>query len=134
MGIKNGTALKVSYAGAVVDDLTSVSYSGSMEPRDATTKDSAANRELDSGKLSTSITAEGLYDPGSTTNFDVLESARVARAAVAVVYNSGAVATEYTYSVSAFVTQVSLTGGVEDNVTYSVTFEVTGAVTPALVT
>ena len=132
--VMNGSNLKMKVGGAVVDDLTSTSISFSMEPRDVTSKDDAGVRKLGEGKTSGSISFEGVHIDGATTGLNTLYTSYGTRAEIAWIFNSSAASGEDYFSGNGYITSLSLQGGVEDNVTYSGTIEVSSAITKNTVT
>lgn len=130
MAILNGTVYLLSVAGTVLPDQTEGSISINMETRDITTKDSTGYRELLEGLRSGSVSVSGLVDDDASggaggTLFTTLS----ARTAVALVFGFDAASDDYNYTCNAFCTSLEVSAGTEDNVTYSATFEITGAIT-----
>jgi len=134
MAIINGTVflLKIGADGSevAVPDQTEGSISISMETRDITTKDSSGFRELLESTRSASISISGLVDDDGAGGagadlFAVLNS----RATTNVIFGLDAASDDYHYECDAFVTSLEISAGTEDNVTYSATLEVTGAIT-----
>jgi len=129
-GIINGTVFLLSIGGTVLPDQTEGSISISMETRDITTKDSLGYRELLEGVRSGSISVSGLVDDDGAGGagsdlFAVLDG----RSSVSIVFGLDAASDDYNYSCSAFCTSLEVSAATEDNVTYSATFEITGAIT-----
>ena len=130
MAILNGTVFLLKVGGTALADQTEGSISINMETRDITTKDSAGNRELAEGLRSGSISVSGLVDDNDAggaggTLFTTLE----ARNSVALVFGFDDTTDDYNYTCNGFCTSLEVSGGTEDNVTYSATFEITGAIT-----
>ena len=130
MAILNGTVFLLKVAGTALPDQTEGSISISMETRDITTKDSTGYRELLGGLKSGSISVSGLVDEDGAggaggTLFTTLD----ARTAVALVFGFDDTSDDYNYTCNALCTSLEVSGGTEDNVTYSATFEITGAIT-----
>ena len=130
MAILNGTVFLLKVGGTALADQTEGSISINMETRDITTKDSAGNRELAEGMRSGSISVSGLVDDNDTggaggTLFTTLK----ARTAVALVFGFDDTSDDYNYTCNGFCTSLEVSGGTEDNVTYSATFEITGEIT-----
>lgn len=132
--VMNGSDLKLSVGGATVDDLTSTSIQFNMETRDVTTKDEAGVRAIGSGKKSGSMNFEGVHIDGATTGFNTLYDSFATRSQVTFQFNSSAASGEEYWSGSCYITSLSLSGGVEDNVTYSGTLEIDGAIANNTVT
>ena len=130
MAILNGTVFLLKVAGTALPDQTEGSISISMETRDITTKDSTGYRELLGGLKSGSISVSGLVDEdGSGGAGGTLFTTLDARTAVALVFGFDDASDDYNYTCNAFCTSLEVSGSTEDNVTYSATFEITGAIT-----
>ena len=130
MAILNGTVFLLKVAGTALPDQTEGSISISMETRDITTKDSTGYRELLGGLKSGSISVSGLVDDDAQggaggTLFTTLD----ARTAVALVFGFDDTSDDYNYTCNGLCTSLEVSGSTEDNVTYSATFEITGAIT-----
>ena len=134
MAIINGTVylLKIGADGSevAIPDQTEGSISINMETRDITTKDSSGYRELLEGVRSASISVSGLVDDDGAGGagadlFAVLDG----RATTHIIFGLDAATDDYHYECDAFCTSLEISAGTEDNVTYSATFEVTGAIT-----
>lgn len=134
MAIINGTVflLKIGTDGSEValPDQTEGSISLNLETRDITTKDSSGYRELLEGVRSGSISVSGLVDDDGAGGagadlFAVLD----ARSTTHIIFGLDAASDDYHYECDAFCTSLEVGGGTEDNVTYSATFEITGAIT-----
>jgi stage V sporulation protein G len=100
-----------------------------METRDITTKDSSGYRELLEGVRSASISVSGLVDDDGAGGagadlFAVLDG----RTTTHIIFGLDAASDDYHYECDAFCTSLEISAGTEDNVTYSATFEVTGAI------
>ncbi len=130
MAILNGTVFLLSIGGTALPDQTEGSISISMETRDITTKDSSGYRELLEGVRSGSISVSGLVDDDNAGGagsdlFGHLDG----RSSVSIVFGFDDASDDYNYSCSAFCTSLEVSAATEDNVTYSATFEITGAIT-----
>jgi TP901-1 family phage major tail protein len=130
MAILNGTIFLLKVAGTALADQTEGSISINMETRDITTKDSTGYRELAEGLRSGSISVSGLVDDNDSggaggTLFTALDQ----RQAVALVFGFDDASDDYNYTCNGFCTSLEVSGGTEDNVTYSATFEITGSIT-----
>ena len=130
MAILNGTVFLLSIGGTALPDQTEGSISISMETRDITTKDSAGYRELLPGLRSGTISVSGLVDDdGAGGAGGVLFADLDSRTAQTLVFGFDDATDDYNYSCSAFCTSLEVSAATEDNVTYSATFEITGAIT-----
>jgi TP901-1 family phage major tail protein len=130
MAIINGTVFLLSIGGTALPDQTEGSISISMETRDITTKDSNGFRELLEGVRSGSISVSGLVDDDGAggAGADLFASLN-GRAAVSIVFGLDGATDDYNYSCNAFCTSLEVSAATEDNVTYSASFEITGAIT-----
>ena len=133
MAIINGTVylLKIGADGSevAIPDQTEGSISINMETRDITTKDSSGYRELLEGVRSASISVSGLVDDDGAGGagadlFAVLDG----RSTTHIIFGLDAASDDYHFECDAFCTSLEISAGTEDNVTYSATFEVTGAI------
>ena len=130
MAIINGTVFLLSIGGTDLPDQTEGSISISMETRDITTKSSSGFRELLEGVRSGSISVSGLVDDDGAggAGADLFASLN-GRAAVSIVFGLDGATDDYNYSCNAFCTSLEVSAATEDNVTYSASFEITGAIT-----
>jgi len=130
MAILNGTVFLLKVGGTALPDQTEGSISINMETRDITTKDSAGYRELLEGVRSGTISVSGLVDDdGSGGAGGTLFTTLDGRSSVALVFGFDDTSDDYNYTCNGFCTSMEVSGGTEDNVTYSATFEITGAIT-----
>ena len=115
-----------------VGRMTNASLSISMETRDTSTKDSAGWRELLEGQKSWSLSGDGLvvYSLTSADGFADLFGYLGNRTNLYVKFGSTASGEKY-YSGRGFVTSLDQEAGLEDNVTFSFSFEGTGVLTEA---
>ena len=124
----NGTLLGVYSAGTLIAHATEGSISLSMDTRDATTKDSSGTRDLLEATKSGTISVSALYAEDAAYGVQELMTAWSARTALTVKFSTE-VSGDYYWSASAYVTSLEVNSGMEDNVSYSATFELTGAIT-----
>ena len=132
MAIFNGTELGVYIDDTLIAAATDCSLSLNMETIDITTKDSAGYRELLGGLKSGSISCSGLIDYLDASNKDVTDlwTAWESRTSLTLKFSKANETTgELSFSASGFITSHEQSGGTEDTATYSVTFELTGAIT-----
>ena len=129
MAIFNGTVYIVTLGGANLPDQTEGSISLSMETRDITTKDSSGFRELLESTRSGSISVSGLVDDTSSA-VTTLMTNFAARSSFAIKFGVDTGTHDDVFECStAFVTSIETSAGTEDNVTYSATIELSGAIT-----
>ena len=127
--IFNGTVYLVSIAGTALPDQTEGSISLSMETRDITTKDSSGFRELLESTRSGSISVSGLVDDTSSA-VTTLMTHFAARSSFAGKLGGDPGTHDDVFECAAgFVTSIETSAGTEDNVTYSATIELSGAIT-----
>tara|TARA_R100001198_G_C5206145_1_gene193242 strand:- start:307 stop:744 length:438 start_codon:yes stop_codon:yes gene_type:complete len=109
---------------------TSASISLSMDTRDISNKGSAGWRELLEAQKSWSASVEGLYafndsSSASVKNYEELFDKLVARGQIYLEVSTGVTGDEYYYG-QVYVTSVEQSAPMEDNVTFSASFEGTG--------
>ena len=127
-GIMNGTLLGVYVGSTLIAHATEGSISLSMDTRDATTKDSSGSRDLLEATKSGTISVSALYAEDATYGIDDLMTAWSGRTQLTVKFSTE-VSGDHYWSAAAYVTSLEVSSGMEDNVTYSATFELTGAIT-----
>lgn len=114
---------------------TSASISLSMDTRDISNKSSAGWRELLEAQMSWSASVEGLYalnDASSSAvkNYDDLYALLTSRTATFLELSSGVTGDKYYYG-QVFLTSLEQSAPMEDNMTFSATFEGTAALSEA---
>ena len=120
---------------ATIGGMRSTSMTINGEMVDITTKDSSGRQELLTGLTSFSLSSDGLMDFNPTTaantGFDELfNQAYTNRTKVTFVFTLASTASgDYTFSGSGAITALSISGGVEDAPTYSVSIQGSGALT-----
>jgi TP901-1 family phage major tail protein len=117
----------------VVDHVTECSISLSTDIRDITTKTSGGWREILPGLKSASLSLSGLFAEDATNNYNQLVDHQIAGDQVFVIFTntgagSAANAGDEQFDVSGYITSLEQTAGTEDNVTFSMTLEITGTV------
>jgi predicted secreted protein len=131
----NTTLLKI-YTGATpvaITDQTGASLSISHDLRNTTTKDSAGWEEYLEGMRSAEMSGEGLYAYDHANGADVLFDSIASRLPLAIVFQT-AVTGDKKYSCSAFLTKLEInSSGQDDNVTFSFSLKVSGAIVKATV-
>jgi len=129
MAIINGTVWLLALGGTDLPDQTERSISINMEMRDITTKDSSGYRELLPGLRSGTISVSGLIDDQGTGGAGgTLFTALSAQTEQSIVFGLDST-NDYHYTCFGFCSSLEVSGGTEDNVTYSATFELTRAIT-----
>lgn len=127
-GIMNGTLLGVYSASTLIAHATEGSISLNLDTRDATTKDSSGTRDLLEGIKSGTISVSALYAEDAAYGVDDLMTAWSGRSTLVIKFSTEVTGDHY-WSASAYVTSLEVNAGMEDNVSYSATFELTGAIT-----
>ena len=117
----------------VLDHITECSISMSTDMRDITTKTSAGWRTLLPGLKSASLSVSGLFAENATNGYNQLVDHQIAGTKVFVLYtnvdsNGAANEGDEQFNFEGYITSLEQTAGVEDNVGYSMTIEVSGAV------
>lgn len=114
---------------------TSGTFSGSMEVLDATTKDNDGQREILTGGLTWSMTAEGMvqYDLATTVNSNIdLFDLWANKTKLRLAWTTGE-SGDYMYYGNAYITSYEESAGLNEMASYSVTFEGDGSITKAVV-
>jgi len=132
LGKLSGTLWKITVAGTAINGLTTTSASFTMETRDTTTKDSAGWREFLGTVKTSAFTAEGLVALDATYGLDELYIAYDTGTPVAIIYTT-AESGDIQFSQSAIITQLDSAAADNDNTTFSLSLQGTGAVTKAAV-
>ena len=141
-GIMNGSQVTIMFgdAGAtptyvVVDNVTDLSASLSVDTRDTTTKNNGGYKALLPGLKSLSVNFSAMYADDATQGFAELMTAYNAgtKQAVKVTsydFDSSAENTgDHRLSFDAYITSVEWSAGTEDNATYSCTMECVSTIT-----
>lgn len=137
-GIINASSIRVFLgttddSEVVVDHVTECSISLNTDIRDITTKTSGGWREILPSLKSASLSLSGLFAEDATNNFNQLVDHQIAGEKLYVIFtNTGAGATanagDEQFDVAGYITSLEQTAGTEDNVTFSMTLEITGTV------
>jgi len=134
MAIMNSTNAYLTLNGTKIANLTNVSFGMTMETRETTNKDSGGNASFLEGKKSWTASGSAMLDFAATNlTLDDLYTLIQARSTVFLVWDTAVSGDSYFYG-SCFITELSTEGGVEDNQTYSISFQGTGAITKATTT
>jgi predicted secreted protein len=143
-GIINSSNIRVftgttSGAEVVIENVTECSISVSTDMRDITTKTSGGWRELLPGLKSSSLSLSGLFAEVTTNGYNQLAQNQIDGDLLYIEFsNVGALAVPNTgdeqFTVSGYITSLEQTAGVEDNVGFSLSIEVTGTVARAVIT
>jgi len=130
--VMNSTDVVIKVGSKFVGKMTSASLSVSMATRDTSTKDSAGWMEVLEGQKSWTLSGEGLvvYNNTGKTTPDEIYTLLSTRAVVVIQFGSASSDEKY-YTGSGFFTEFSTDAGVEDNATFSFSFQGTGVLTQA---
>ena len=128
--VMNSTDVVIIVASEIVGKMTSASLSVSMATRDTSTKDSAGWMEVLEGQKSWTLSGEGLvvYNNTGKATPDDIYTYLSNRTAVAIEFGSETTDETY-YSVNGYFTEFTTDAGVEDNATFSFSFQGTGVLT-----
>jgi TP901-1 family phage major tail protein len=132
-GIPNSTLVKLRTGATptALARLTDSSFTLNHELRDISSKDSAGWKESAEGMRNWSLSGSGLWEFAATSAANITTPIGnvTTRASFAVEFGSG-VTGDPKFSGTAWVTSIELgSPGQEDNVTYSISIEGTGALT-----
>ena len=127
-GIMNGTLIGVYVGSTLISHATEGSISLNMDTRDSTTKDAAGQRALLEGVKSGTISVSALYADDATYGVDELMTAWANRTTLTVKFSTEVTGDSF-WSAAAYVTSLEVNAAMEDNASYSATFELTGAIT-----
>ena len=137
-GIINASSIRVflgttNDSEVVVDHVTECSISMSTDMRDITTKASGGWREILPGMKSASLSLSGLFAENATTNYNQLVDHQIAGEKLFVIFTNVGTGTtanagDEQFDVAGYITSLEQTAGTEDNVTFSMTIELTGEV------
>lgn len=129
-GTNNATATTIGLS-------TNASLSFTMETRDISNKSSAGWRELLEAQRSWSVSCEGLYAfldsaGAATKNYDDFWALMNTRTSLYIEISTGVTGDKY-YGGQCYITSLEQSAPMEDNMTYSMSFEGTGALTEGTV-
>lgn len=133
MAIQNGTLIRTWVGGTFIGHSISDNFSATMATRDTTTKDSSGWTEKLGALKSWTADAKGYFDTAEPEeSFSELWALYIARAPISVEISSDEIG-EKKYAGSALITELSRGAELEGNVTYSIKFEGTGALTESTI-
>ena len=132
VGEVNGTLVKIYVGGTAVSTLTSNSFSFSESPRETTSKDSGGYKTIAEGLRSWSGSGEGYFSEDATLGFEDLMDLYISRTEITIM-ESSAVSGDVTYSGAARITSLERTSPLEETVTFSISYEGSGAITKGTV-
>lgn len=123
----NGDLLGLYVNGTEIARATNTTWDVSMDTREVTTKDSQGNRELKEGNISGSASGDFIFEEAASYGYDDLLALMLAREAVTLKHTSNVSGDKY-QEASAYITSLNKSAGQGDNVTCSVSFELTGTI------
>ena len=128
--VMNSTDVVLKVGSELVGKMTSASFSVTMATRDISTKDSAGWMEVLEGQKSWTLSGEGLvvYNNTGKATPDDIYTYLSNRTAVTIEFGSETTDEKY-YTGSGYFTEFSTDAGVEDNATFSFSFQGTGTLT-----
>jgi hypothetical protein len=132
-GIINGTLMRLYKDSTAIGYATSCQMNITATMREILTKDSASGgwREVKKGQLAGTLSTEALYaGPGdSSTNylFDDLFTDLVSGTGLTIKFTTD-VAGDNVFTMTALVTSLDLNAAVEENTSYSASFDVSGVI------
>ena len=129
-GIINGSNLKVTLAAVgatevMVDNLTDCSISTNIDLRDTTTKSNAGYKAVLPGMMEATLSFSGMFANDATNGFHELFDFQNAKTKLDVkltqIVGSGSTpnAGDMEFVAAGYITSLDLTGGTEDNATFS---------------
>jgi len=129
-GIINGSNLKVTLAAVgasevLVNNLTDCSISTNVDMRDTTTKSNAGYKALLPGMMEATLSFSGMFANDATNGFHELFDFQNAKTKLDVkltqIIGSGSTpnAGDMEFEAKGFITSLDLTGGTEDNGTFT---------------
>lgn len=136
-GVMNGTLMAVYVSETegsevLIAHATSCSFDFTHDPRDTTTKQSAGFVEKLEGLRSGSLSCEALYAEDASVGVDELFAAN--RNKIFVVFSPTENVGDTRIRFEARLTSLSISSGVEDNVSYSASFDSSGVITREVIT
>lgn len=135
-GVVNGTALRAYSGGNVVAYATSCTLDLTRETRETIHKDNPGGgwAEAEVAGKSGTLTVEALFNEDGANNSPDVLFAALDNGTLLTMLVSTEVAGDTRYTFQAYCTGWSLNAAVEENATFSATFNITGAVTKATIT
>lgn len=129
-GVLNGTDLALYNNTYLIGTSTTCSLSVSADMRDTSNKDSAGWKAVLVGQKSWTVSVEGLVAHSVSYNYAYLFGLWTNKTAVSVVLKSVSnAAGDYYWSGSGYITSLSMNAANEQNITYSLSIQGTGALT-----
>lgn len=124
-GFINGTMIGLYIEGVLTSYSTNCSMDASMETREVTNKQSGGNAEFRESKKTTTYSGDFIHAPDAAVGVEEMYAYLAARTMVTV-RMSTEVSGDKFYEGEAYITSINLTAPMEDNVTYTMSLQVTG--------
>ena len=126
-GFINGTMVGLYIEGVMVSFSTNCAIDDSMDTREVTNKQSGGNMEVREAKKSTTGSGDFIHAPDAAVGYEELRGYWYNRTMITV-RESTEVSGDKFIEGEAYITSMSKASPMEDNVTYTVSFQFTGAV------
>lgn len=125
-GFINGTIMGLYVEGVLTSFSTNCSMDASMDTREVTNKQSGGNAEFREGKKTTTYSGDFVHAPDAVVGFEELFAYWQNRTMVTV-RMSTEVSGDKFYEGEAYITSLNLTAPMEDNITYTMSLQVTAS-------
>jgi hypothetical protein len=143
-GIINGSNLKVTLAleggsEVMVNNLTDCSISTNVDMRDTTTKSNAGYKALLPGMMEATLSFSGMFANDATVGFHELFDFQNDKSKLDIkltqIVGSGSTpnADDYEFVLKGYITSLDLTGGVEDNSTFSCSVQIVESISYSII-
>ena len=127
-GIVEGNSLLLYMEGNPIVCTTEASFSFSRELIEATCKDNDGARQITLGGTSGNFSVSGLWKFDGAYQIEDLATAFLAGTQLTARWTTN-VAGDFYFEAEVYITELSGAANVNDNVTFSATFEITGTIT-----
>lgn len=124
----NATEFGVYLDGVLVSYSTNASVEVSMDTREVTNKESGGNAEFREAKKSWTISGEFIFSPDATLGYDDLYDALQSREMVTIRFSPEKSGMSY-FEGEGYITGLPMNAPVEDNVTFTMSLQGSGAFT-----
>ena len=135
-GVNSGTLRQVYWGAspAVISNAISGEWTTTMDTRETTNKDSGASKSFLPTRYSGQITGEYHFAEDASSNpFDTLWDDMIAGTARTVEWTTN-VSGDIEYSASGYITSLAMSSPDADNETFTMTIQLTGAISSSTVT
>lgn len=132
-GVNNGTLVGIYTGGTLQNYSTNASLSLSMDTRETTSKDTTGNaKDFKPTRYTGTISGDFLFAEDATQAYGDLFTQFIAGTTATIKYSTN-VTGDLEYSFTGFITSMDREAPDADNETFSVTWQISGAVTEAAV-